>query len=302
MPKKIEKEDLVKDLQHVHDMLGSLKREEYIEHGKYSPVVVSRVFGSWNNMIRELGYKINMNKKVTKDEVYQDMLRLQNEYGKITSVIQREHGKYSQIVIDRLFGSFTDMLNEFGFSKNHEARGLSDEELLKRLMDIYNEHGYITSTLINKYNDIPYQTYWLRFGTMSKVYELLGVPNNATTACYFSSVEYVVGVIANYINENPISEWTCEELRNPYTNALLHVDAYFPKHHLAIEYDGQQHFEYVPFLHHGEVDKWKKQQEIDRIKDTLLISMNVAILRIKYDEPLEIEHIRQRVDDLLKSS
>jgi hypothetical protein len=299
---KVSKEDLVEDIKYVKETLGEIKQESYLKYGKYSRAVIKRIFGSWNNMMKELGYEINMHKNVTKEDVYHDMLRLQEEYGKITSVIQREHGKYSQICIDNLFGSFTDMLNEFGFDKNHEARGLSDKELLGRLMDIYNEHGYITSTLINKHSDIPYQTYLLRFGTMSKVYELLGVPNNATTACYFSSVEYEVGIIADYLSENPISEWTCEELRNPYSNALLHVDAYFPKHNLAVEYDGQQHFEYVPFLHYGEVDKWKKQQEIDRVKDTLLISMNIAILRIRYDEPLEIEYIRQHVDELLKSS
>lgn len=301
MPEKVLKKDLINDVLRVKKEIGKMGRKDYLKYGKYSRAPIERLFGSWNNMLRELDLEINMNKNVTKEEIFQDMLRLKKEYGKVTSTIQRKHGKYSQVCIDNLFGSFTSMLRELGLDTNHAARGLTDEEVLDKLREIYDDHGYLTSTLITKHGDFCYQTLINRFGSMSKVYELMGVKNNPNSNYYFSSVEYVVGIIADYLGEDPLLEYTDDDFVNPHTGWKLFVDAYFPKHNIMVEYDGQQHFEYVPFLHGNDTNKFKEQQERDAIKNFVAVSKGIAILHIKYDEPKTVEHIRYRIEKILKS-
>lgn len=299
MPSKVERQDLIDDVLSVHAQHpDDFKIETYLKYGKYSKAPIRREFGGWNNMLEALGIEINMHKNVSKEDVIHDMIRLYKEFGKLNSNIQRKHSRYSQIVIDNLFGSFTEMMSEIGLSSGYE-KNISKDKLLAELRRLHREYGYVNQTIIAKFSMYSVPTFYNKFGNMSNMYDALGVRNDPNEGDYFNKASYVIGIVADYLDENPIPEWTCKWLVNPETNNNLFVDGYFPDHTLAVEFDGEQHFRYIPFLHGHDVDKFKRQQELDRLKDQLLMSHDIKVLRIRYDEDLSIEHIRSKVDQVV---
>lgn len=67
---------------------------------------------------------------------------------------------------------------------------------------------------------------------------------------------------------------------------------FFVKHkgkQYFIEYDGQQHFKYIPYFHKGGVVDFEKQQNRDEVLNEFCeIHKNVVtLIRFKYDESFE---------------
>lgn len=60
----------------------------------------------------------------------------------------------------------------------------------------------------------------------------------------------------------------------------LHLDFYFPKYKLAIEYDGLQHFKAIPFW--GGEEGYQKRLINDHKKDDYCKKNNIKLLRISY--------------------
>lgn len=117
----------------------------------------------------------------------------------------------------------------------------------------------------------------------------------------FSSCEEreVIKTISNLLDELPIVQYTCSWLTNPKTDRPLYVDAYFPQHNLAVEYDGKQHREFMPFY-----CKTKQQflelQERDRVKESLLQQYSIPLLRVTDKEPRTEAYIALRLNKILK--
>ena len=63
----------------------------------------------------------------------------------------------------------------------------------------------------------------------------------------------------------------------------LHLDFYLPHSKIAIEYDGLQHFQYVPYFHDYSVKNFYHRQRLDRLKDKYCADNNIRLIRIKYD-------------------
>lgn len=84
-------------------------------------------------------------------------------------------------------------------------------------------------------------------------------------------------------------------LVNPLTNAALSVDFYLPFHNTFIEFDGKQHFEYVPEYHGKDellgAKKLQQQKFRDNIKNQYCVDNNINIIRISYLQFDSIEDI-----------
>jgi hypothetical protein len=87
----------------------------------------------------------------------------------------------------------------------------------------------------------------------------------------------------NYVLEKYFSDCI-----NPKTGMMLPFDFYLPDLNVCIEYDGEQHFKYVPEFHG--LDKIKglnllnKQKERDEVKNKYCAQRNVDLIRIKYKD------------------
>ena len=171
--KKITKDDLIKDVQRVINETSNTTRENYLQYGKYSRAPIKRLFGGWNNLLAELGYEINMHKKVSKEDVLNNMQELIDKFGYVNSAIQRKYGKYSQVVIDNLFGSWTNLAKIL--NQKVDGRQISNEEIKDNIIDIYNEYGEISVYILDAYCIVSRQTIAARFGSVLNLLNELGI-------------------------------------------------------------------------------------------------------------------------------
>jgi DNA invertase Pin-like site-specific DNA recombinase len=114
----------------------------------------------------------------------------------------RKHGTLSARLIDhsaetpccasyaRWFGGLLPAYELIGFTQRSRClngrsrrtqhgitRELSNDRLLEMLSNLYQEHGYLTREIINQAEGVPScGTYRLRFGSLERAYELMGLP------------------------------------------------------------------------------------------------------------------------------
>jgi hypothetical protein len=85
-------------------------------------------------------------------------------------------------------------------------------------------------------------------------------------------------------------EWYFNGCFSKTTNHLLYFDFYLPAYNLVIEYDGQQHYS---------SDKPEKAKANDFIKNAYCLKNRINLLRIKYNDYENIEHlICEKVDKI----
>lgn len=115
----------------------------------------------------------------------------------------------------------------------------------------------------------------------------------------FSSGEEktAVDLISELLSEQPETQFTFPWLRN-ITNRPMYLDAYFSSHCLAVEYDGKQHRKFMPFYHKTQ-KQFKELQARDRLKEKLLASRKIKLLRISDSEPKTKEHLESRLSSVL---
>lgn len=88
------------------------------------------------------------------------------------------------------------------------------------------------------------------------------------------------------------SEHIFDDCVNPKTNCNLRFDFYLPDHNTCIEFDGRQHYEYTPEFHGLDKKKGLEDQQYrDSVKDDYCQINNIKLIRIKYDQWMNIKEI-----------
>lgn len=87
---------------------------------------------------------------------------------------------------------------------------------------------------------------------------------------------------------------TC--LTNPITGECLELDLYNEDVRVAIEYNGRQHYEYVPFFHQKSRDRFQNQQYRDYLKKDMCEKQKIHLITVDYRCP----DIRSYLHDELK--
>lgn len=85
------------------------------------------------------------------------------------------------------------------------------------------------------------------------------------------------------------------DCRNIQGSDMLPFDFYIPLYNLIIEYDGQHHFEPIPYW--GGEEKFQITQRNDNIKNNYCLSHNISLLRIPYT--LKKEEIINKIQNIL---
>ena len=75
----------------------------------------------------------------------------------------------------------------------------------------------------------------------------------------------------------------------------IELDFNIPELRLGIEYDGEQHFD-KELYHKLYGEGFEEQLRRDREKDKLCRRKDIKLIRIKYDEPITLSHIRKRIN------
>lgn len=169
----IPKEELVEDIFRVAKENEKMTKDVYLSKGKFSRKPIERYFGSWNNMLTELGLKTNCLINIPEDDLINDLLRLITEFDTISANVVRLHGKHSIEVYQRRFGSFNKALEKAGIEPS--MRGVSSptanamirmcESILEETAITEKTFSWLKNDLTNKplYIDAYFESYNIAF-------------------------------------------------------------------------------------------------------------------------------------------
>lgn len=155
---KFTKEDIIDDLQRLYKKHKYVTSTLYKKEGITSISTVINKFGSFANALSEANIqliecqKLNINRKrknpITKEMLISDLIDVFNSTNNTTRENYLSNGKYSRSVINKHFGSWNNCLAELGFKANMlKSIKLNKEDVLKCMLDLYNEYGYINARL-----------------------------------------------------------------------------------------------------------------------------------------------------------
>lgn len=71
-----------------------------------------------------------------------------------------------------------------------------------------------------------------------------------------------------------------DDIKNGHNR--LEIDCYNENLRIGLEVDGRNHFQYDNFMHNNNIENFKRQQQLDNIKDQLCLDMNIKLLRIPH--------------------
>lgn len=78
-----------------------------------------------------------------------------------------------------------------------------------------------------------------------------------------------------------------EFMENNKTKRCLELDCYNEKLNLALEYNGKQHYKYVPIFHKGDKNAYKSQKERDELKKKICTLRNITLIVVPYTVPFK---------------
>ena len=107
-----------------------------------------------------------------------------------------------------------------------------------------------------------------------------------------SQGETIIASILSSLNEEFIEQKTFEWLKNPETNHMLYCDFYIEKLNTVIEYNGRQHYEFIPYFHKS-IEEFESDKKRDELKKKLLNDNNIKVISIPYYEKLTIEYLKK---------
>lgn len=139
--------------------------------------------------------------------------------------------------------------------------------------------------------------------------EFLQIANNhlkghGCPICNYSKGELV---IYNWLKENNIPfksqfELITDEIARNSNLMIIDFFVKYKEQQYFIEYDGKQHYEYIPFFHQGGIIDFEKQQRRDKVLNEFceLHKDKVTLIRFKYDE--NDEEIINKLNEILNES
>lgn len=174
--------ELVDKLQRVADQLGhSPTRTEARELLEISTTCFEHRFGSWNDALRDAELPINEPHNLTKEELFEELLRLKYELGRPpTRDEMREMGQFDAKPYRRVFGSWNEALREGGFDL-HQVKDATDDDMIEDILDVAETVGGTpTVEQITEHGRFSKTTHQDRFGSWDEAVQEAGLEPNYT--------------------------------------------------------------------------------------------------------------------------
>ena len=132
----------------------------------------------------------------------------------------------------------------------------------------------------NNFNDSMKAVHNAYIERDNTIKEILGLPLNMKLK---NSSELTLYKIVKDVFEDAIYQYRTEWL------GKQSIDIFIPSRQIAIEYQGQQHFEPINFF--GGKESFIRQQENDNRKKKLCIEHNIILIEWKYNENISTEKL-----------
>ena len=111
---------------------------------------------------------------------------------------------------------------------------------------------------------------------------------NHTTSCGCKQKETLANKtykgeskISNILKENNITYETQKFFSDLKDKNILFFDFFLPKYNCLIEFDGEQHYRYIPFFYKTQ-EQFKTAQSHDQLKNEYCLKNNIPLIRIPY--------------------
>lgn len=294
----ITKQFCIEEIQRINKEHGKVTNKLLKEHGKVSGDTLKRLFGSISNAYIEAGItlKQGQRKMVNKEEIVLEIYRLIREYGYISKPIMEKHSSYSPKIVQRIFGSFSNMYNELKLSRHSSGVIPTNDDLIQEAKRLYNLYNYFSMDIVDKYSIYSSTCYKDRakknnWDGVNYYRQQIGCNNIGLGWSESPSAKYEIDKFTKYLNEDPIKEKTFDWLINKETGMKLRIDAYYEKHNLAVEYNGPQHY-----IIDGHYIKTEEQllhrKNLDFLKQELLKAHNIKLVVIHYKDIVNEDYIK----------
>ena len=162
--------------------------------GAISAIIDRRLFEAAHRILLTRGKTTSAGRPrgLTDSEMMERLKALHHRHGYLTrALIDANRELPSAGAYFRRFGGLREPYEAIGvlhrrgkgFTKNGKPRGLSNEEMLAILKQLWLDHGYLTEEIIRTSQIAPHvSVYFTRFGSLRRAYELIGfVPDRERT-------------------------------------------------------------------------------------------------------------------------
>jgi hypothetical protein len=292
-PSKNTKKELLDAGKEAYEKYGYLTCELFEKKTKYSKTGIKGLFGSFTNFLNELNIPLNIASKITPEEVKEDVYNFCIKNHTTNSSLYRKYGKYNQCHIDKNFGGWINLLKELGLTPQKVKPGI--DYMLSEVKKIYMKYNFISSKLINEECDFTYQAFSAYYDSIEDI--SLAVSDGKSKYIFNNSwmsvdIRKILSHLYKYIDKDKISiektfDWLITE-----EGTHMRLDIYIEDKNLCIEYNGKQHYEYIPFFHKDK-EAFKRSQKRDQLKKELLKQHNIKLVQIKYDTEITEELIKE---------
>lgn len=287
------KKELLDAGKKVYEEYGYLTCDLFSKETKYSKTGIKGLFGSFTNFLNELNIPLNVIYEATPEEIKKDVYEFCIKNNSTNSGLYRKYGKYSQSFIDKNFGGWINLLKELNLTPQKVKPGI--EHMLNEVKKIYKKYGFISSRIINEECNFTYQAFSAYYNTIEEI--SLDVSEGESKYIFNDNwmsvdMQKILKYLYKYIDKKDISiektfDWLITE-----EGTHMRLDIYIEKMNLCIEYNGQQHYEYIPFFHKNK-SAFKKAQQRDKCKEQLLKEHNIKLVKIKYDTEITEQLIKE---------
>lgn len=235
--------------------------------------------GGIKNILNKHGLKYRYYNEPTKDDVENIVLRLYNEHGYLNKDLCTKNG-VSSSTVRRLFGNFNNMFNYFDLPVKM-PRNVEKKEVVSDILNFINKHNSTSSTLYRKYGKYS-SNLILKFGGWESI-----LSENGITPSGNSQAENIIKGVLEARNIEYFIHYNFEWLKTKDGNNM-YVDFYLPSLNMVIEYDGEQHYKFVPYFHKT-IENYNICKERDLLKENLLKKNGITVKRIIYSDDILLE-------------
>lgn len=274
----ISEDEFKSELKRLYMLYGKFGKKEFEKYSIYKDRSFdwyTKRFGGLKKICNDIGVNYCHYSLYSKEDIIDCGLDLYNKLGKINKDICVQNGINSSVV-RRLFGSYNNFFKELD-APIKMPRFVTKEDLLKDIKGfiettkcnsstIYRKYGTYSCTLINKYGGWEHLLSEIDIDTIGeskaeKFIENFLIENN---------IKFLVHHNFNWLKKNGNN---------------LYVDFYLPEKNLVIEYNGEQHYKYVPYFHKNE-ENFKKRKDYDEFKYKSIIEHGIKLLIIDYNDDI----------------
>jgi hypothetical protein len=170
------------------------------------------------------------------------------------------------------------------------GRGLSTENVIERFRTVHGDR-YDYSKTVYVSDSKPITIICSIHG------EFAQTPNNHRrgTNCPWCKLQSKGEVLVErWLTANKIDHIQQYKFEDCKYKRKMPFDFYLPNYNILIEYNGQQHYEFVQYIHKS-YERFIEQQERDIIKSQYAIDHNILLLTISYKDINKIDSILQQL-------